>query len=115
MNIQKLTERFAVCDQITADDVATIAAEGYATIVCNRPDHEEWGQPLAEDIARACEAAGVAFSYLPFQGSLLPPGLPEAFAEQINQATGPVLAYCRSGQRCGYLFMSVQPLVANRD
>ncbi len=39
------------------------------------------------------------------------PGLPEAFAEHLNTSNGPVLAYCRSGQRCAYLYMSVQPLL----
>lgn len=115
MEVRPLTERFAVSEQITPDDVAEIAAAGYTTIVCNRPDHEEPGQPLADDIARACETHGLTFGYLPFQGSLLPPGLPEAFAEHVNASSGPVLAYCRSGQRCAYLYMTAQPLLAAAD
>jgi uncharacterized protein (TIGR01244 family) len=111
MFVHSLTESFAVSGQIAPDDVAEIAAAGFATIVCNRPDHEEAGQPMAEDIARACETHGLEFGYLPFRGSLLPPGLPEAFAEHLRTSSGPVLAYCRSGQRCAYLFMSVQSLL----
>ena len=115
MNIQQLTVRFAVSSQITPDDVATIAAEGYRAIVCNRPDGEEPEQPTADAIAAACEAHGLEFGYLPFQGSLLPPGLVEAFADKLNAADGPVLAYCRSGQRCGYLYMNAHSLLADRD
>jgi len=112
MNIQLLTADFAVCGQIAPDDVAAIAADGYTTIICNRPDHEEPGQPVAKAIADACEAHGITFHHLPFQGSMLPPGLPQDFAAQIKNSDGPVLAYCRSGQRCSYLYMAARSLIA---
>ena len=42
-----LTPKLAVASQITPADVARIAAEGYTTILNNRPDGEEPGQPRA--------------------------------------------------------------------
>ena len=112
MNVLVLNDHFSVCGQIAPGDVEAIAAEGYTTIICNRPDHEEPGQPIADDVARACDAHGISFHYLPFQGSLLPPGLPQAFAGCVADSSGPVLAYCRSGQRCGYLYMAARSLIA---
>ena len=111
MNLQPLSEDFAVAGQIDADDVPVLVGHGYTTIVCNRPDHEDPGQPTAADIATACEAHGVDFHHLPFQGSMLPPGLVEEFAARVNASEGPVLAYCRTGQRCGYLWMTSRALL----
>ena len=111
MNLQPAWGEFAVSDQITVDDVAMLANEGYVTIVCNRPDDEEPGQPTAADIAASCEAHGIGFHHLPFQGSQIPAGTPERFAEIVNASDGRVLAYCRSGQRSGYLFMMSRALL----
>jgi uncharacterized protein (TIGR01244 family) len=111
VNLQPLTAEFAVAGQIRADDVPALAGDGYVTIVCNRPDHEDAGQPTADEIARACEAHGIDFHHLPFQGMMLPPGLVEEFAARVNASAGPVLAYCRSGQRCGYLWMVSRSLL----
>ena len=111
MNLQPLTGSFAVAGQIDADDIVALVGQGYTTVICNRPDHEDAGQPTAGEIARACEAQGIEFHHLPFQGSMLPPGLVEEFASRLNASEGRVLAYCRSGQRCGYLWMMSRSLL----
>jgi uncharacterized protein (TIGR01244 family) len=51
MEIRKVTDSFAVSPQIRPEDVQTLADEGYKTIICNRPDDEEFGQPLYESVA----------------------------------------------------------------
>ncbi|MFZ9061746.1 MAG: beta-lactamase hydrolase domain-containing protein, partial [Steroidobacteraceae bacterium] len=58
MHINKLTEDYAVCAQIQAADVAAIKAAGYRSIICNRPDGEELGQPPVTEIAAAAKAEG---------------------------------------------------------
>jgi sulfide:quinone oxidoreductase len=40
-----LTPAFAVAPQISPEDVQAIAAAGYKSIICNRPDDEGDGQP----------------------------------------------------------------------
>lgn len=104
MHLQQITEEFSVSPQITAEQVAGIGAAGYRAVICNRPDGEEPGQPAASDIAAACEAAGLSFHHLPFQGADLAPELVDAFRDVIDNTDGPVFAYCRSGQRCAYLW-----------
>ena len=37
----KLDEKLFVTGQISVDDLAKIAAAGYKSIICNRPDYEE--------------------------------------------------------------------------
>ena len=43
MTIYRLSENCAVSSQIQPTDVAAIAAEGFTTIICNRPDGEDFG------------------------------------------------------------------------
>lgn len=106
MNTSKIAEDFTVAEQVYAGDIEAIAAAGYRAVICNRPDSEEPGQPAAEEIRRACEALGLDFHHLPFTGADLDPALIEAFREVLDNAAGPVFAYCRSGQRCAYLYMN---------
>jgi uncharacterized protein (TIGR01244 family) len=103
-----LDEHFTVAAQITPADVDALAAEGYVAIVCNRPDGEEPGQPPAADIAAACQRQQLAFYHLPVGGPQLPAGTVERLAAILESAEGPVLAYCRSGQRSAYLYSQVR-------
>ena len=92
-----------VAGQIDAADVAEAAAAGVAMIVNNRPDHEEPGQPTAEQIRLAAEAAGLAYRHIPVAGGLAPDQV-EAMAEALDEADGKLLAFCRSGTRSTYLW-----------
>lgn len=106
MTITRITENYAVAAQIFADDVAAIAAEGFVAIICNRPDDEEPGQPSAAEIAAACDAAGLAFHHIPISGM---PVAIEVIEEQrllITNSDGPVLGYCRSGQRSQFIWVA---------
>lgn len=99
MNISRISDNYAVAPQILPDEVSEIAERGFVAIICNRPDGEEPGQPTIESIAAACAQAGLAFQYVPVTGVPIPQ---EAIAEHrrvVEQSGGPVLAYCRSGQR----------------
>ena len=43
--IRKITERVSVAPQLSLSDVAALAAAGYRTIICNRPDGGAPDQP----------------------------------------------------------------------
>lgn len=108
MNAIAIAENLTVSEQIEAHDVAGIAAAGYTTVICNRPDREDDGQPQASEIADACAAQGISFHHLPFQGTALTPDIVESFREILATAGGPVFAYCRSGQRSAFLWANAQ-------
>jgi uncharacterized protein (TIGR01244 family) len=95
---------FFVSGQLTPADIDTLAADGIAAVVCNRPDGEEPGQPAAADIERACRAHGLPFHHLPMGGAGLPADHVDRLAAIIRDTDGPVLAYCRSGQRSAWLY-----------
>ena len=103
MDAKPVAENYCVSEQIEIDDVPGIAAAGIETVICNRPDHEEPGQPLAADIATECEKNGISFHYLPFQGPNLTADIVMSFREILDSSDKPVLGYCKSGQRSAFL------------
>ena len=108
MKYQQLSADFAVASQIAVADVPKIAAEGYRCIICNRPDHEDAGQPTVAEIRDACVASGVEFRHVPIAGNALNH---EAVLEQMNvmaTVAGPFLAYCRSGTRSTIIWNVIQ-------
>lgn len=93
-----VTPELSVAPQLSLDDLHAAKAEGFRTILCNRPDHEEAGQPTIDALKAGAESLGLAFLALPFSG---PPSV-EVIGQQgtlIEQSAKPVLAYCRSGTR----------------
>jgi uncharacterized protein (TIGR01244 family) len=99
MQIARLTDNYAVAEQIQPADVAEIAAQGFVAVICNRSDNEEPGQPPAAAIAAACAGAGITFHHVPVAGMPIPEEAVQAHRGVIDSSDGPVLAYCRSGQR----------------
>jgi uncharacterized protein (TIGR01244 family) len=67
-------------------------------IICNRPDDEEPGQPLAADIQDAAQAEGLEFRHVPIIRGIGPADV-EAMKEALEAAPGKLLAYCRTGNR----------------
>lgn len=106
MAIYRLSENCAVSSQIQPTDVAAIAADGFTTIICNRPDGEDFGQPAASDVEAQCEALGVAYKFIPIDRSGLTMDMVEEFQTAVTASEGPVLAYCRSGQRSSVLWQA---------
>jgi uncharacterized protein (TIGR01244 family) len=96
--IREVTPDFSVAHQIEAAEVAAIAELGFKTIINNRPDREDPGQPSVAEIKAAAEAAGLSFVSLPYSGQP-PPGVVAETALALERARPPVLAYCRTGTR----------------
>ena len=65
MSIQSLTADFAVAGQISPEDLPAIAAAGFKSVICNRPDGEAGpSQPAYSAIEQAAVAAGLQVRYL---------------------------------------------------
>jgi uncharacterized protein (TIGR01244 family) len=108
MDLRRLTSQLAVAAQLVPSDVRAAAAAGYTTLICNRPDGEQPGQPDHEAMAQAAAAAGMRFVFQPVITGRITPEQARAFGETLAQADGPVLAYCRSGTRCATLWAMSQ-------
>lgn len=99
MDIRPLSESYAVSPQITPEDLATLQAAGYTTIINNRPDAEIAPDLHARQMRAAAEAMGLVFVVNPVISGALTMDNVTAQRAAIDAATGPVLAYCASGNR----------------
>ena len=99
MDIRQITPAYAVSPQIDPADIAAIAAAGFTTIICNRPDAENPPSHRADVMAQAAEAAGLEFVVIPVTHAGLNHDIVAAQRAVLDASKGPVLAYCASGTR----------------
>lgn len=97
-DFRRVTDDLSVAPQISVADVAEAARLGFKTLISNRPDGEDPGQPTAREIATAAADAGLPFYHIPVRGSPTPEQV-EATQLILQDADAPVLAFCRSGTR----------------
>ncbi|MEC9345404.1 MAG: TIGR01244 family sulfur transferase [Pseudomonadota bacterium] len=99
MKINSVDAGFSVAPQILASDMTAVAAAGFRSVICNRPDGEGSDQPPFSEIEAAARAAGLAAIYQPVEPGRISDAQVAAFAGACAAAGGPVLAYCRTGTR----------------
>lgn len=95
---RRVTDDLSVSPQISVEDVAAAAREGFRTLINNRPDGEDPTQPTSREIEEAARAAGLAYVHIPVRGSPGPEQV-EGVRKILETAEAPVLAFCRSGTR----------------
>jgi sulfide:quinone oxidoreductase len=104
MKTARLAADFTVSDQLHANDLSELAAEGCKTIFCHRPDGEGADQPNFVEIEAAAKALGMATHYLPVVSGKVSDDDVAAFGRLFADAQRPVHAYCRSGMRAATLW-----------
>jgi len=97
-DFRQVTADFFVSPQISAADIEAAAAMGVTLVINNRPDDEVPGQPTSAQIEAAARAAGMDYLHVPVRGGPTAEQV-ETNREAIENADGPVLAFCRSGTR----------------
>ncbi|MFV0358863.1 TIGR01244 family sulfur transferase [Tropicimonas sp.] len=105
MNFRKLTARYSVSPQISPDHMPAIAAAGFRTVICNRPDDEILPPLRAIEIRTACEAEGMNFVNNPILHSAFTRREVDHQYEAIAASAGATLAYCASGTRSAMVWM----------
>jgi sulfide:quinone oxidoreductase len=99
--VRWLTEKLAICGQISPEDLPGLANMGFKTIICNRPDNEYGpGQPSAEAIRLAAEAVGLQFASHPVSGDGGSATDALEMGRLMTELPRPILSYCYSGGRC---------------
>jgi len=98
--------RVSVGPQIQLADLAVLKAQGVEVVINNRPDGEAPDQPSHEAMAEASAALGLSYYFIPVS----PRGLTQDNVVDMQAAlaasSGPVFAYCRSGNRSGILLQA---------
>lgn len=104
MDIRQIAADYAVSAQIHPGDAAALKAAGFKSVICNRPDNEDAGQPPVADIKAAVEAAGLEFRHVPVISGQMTPQNVADHAQALDELPKPVFAYCRSGTRSTNLY-----------
>lgn len=108
MPFNKLDANLSASPQLTPDDVATAAAQGFRTIIDLRPDGEDPAQPAAATIEAAARQHGLAFAYIPVVPGQVSDAQVDAMARALAEQPGPALGYCRTGTRVATLWALAQ-------
>lgn len=101
--MKRLDEKVAVSGQVHPEDLPDLARAGVRTLINNRPDGEEPGQPSAADLADAARKAGLAYHEIPIARGF-PDAAVQDMADALETSPGPALAFCKSGTRSTYLW-----------
>ncbi|MEO1730008.1 MAG: TIGR01244 family sulfur transferase [Pseudomonadota bacterium] len=105
---RKLSDAVFASPQIELSDIEVAKASGITLIINNRPDGEEPSAPQGEDIEEAAQAAGLSYVAIPIGHSGFSEPQIDQMIAAMDEAGGPVLAYCRSGTRSTLLWALAQ-------
>lgn len=104
-NVHALSDTVCAAAQLDPAAMAWAAANGFKSVINNRPDFEHGpDQPTSASIEAAATAAGLQYAFLPVAGGYQSPEEVAKFAELLDTLPKPILAFCRSGARVGKLY-----------
>lgn len=104
MNIRYLGAHYAVAPQIMPEDVRRLKEQGFASLICTRPDGEGAGQPVFAEIEAQARKHGMQALHLPVRPGRITQADLDAFAAFYSGAPKPVLGFCRTGMRAEALW-----------
>lgn len=104
MDIHAISTELSVAPQVLPEDMPAVAAAGFRSVICNRPDGEAPDQPSFEEIETAALAAGLEVVYQPVTPGKVADADAAAFAEAMMRLPKPALAFCRTGTRSATLW-----------
>lgn len=105
---REVTPSFWASPQIDLNDVAEAQARGIGLIINNRPEGEADDQVPGPDVEAAARAAGLDYVAIPVAPGGFSEDQVQAMTGALAGASGPVLAYCRSGTRSTLLWSLAQ-------
>ncbi len=104
MQIRHLDDQLSVAPQIDPSELGALAAQGFRSVINNRPDGEAPDQPSSAAMEAAAERAGLAYASIPVVSGQLQDDQVQAFAAALAEMPTPVLAFCRTGTRSTMLW-----------
>ncbi|MAY63224.1 MAG: TIGR01244 family phosphatase [Rhizobiales bacterium] len=109
-DIRQITEEYSVAGQISAEDLPALKQAGFRSIVCNRPDQEQPGQPTFDSIRNAAADLGMEARHIPVGGMGLTPEAVTQMVDALEEMEKPMLGYCRSGARSTVIYQQSERL-----
>jgi len=105
---RKLSDAVFASPQITAAEVDEARKLGFSMVVNNRPEGESDDQTPGDEIEAAAKRAGMEYLAIPIGRAGFSEAQVEAMAQALENAGGPILAYCRTGTRSTLLWSLAQ-------
>jgi len=100
----QLTPDFAAAPQPGIETLPALAAAGFRTVICNRPDDEVAPGERAADMAAAARAAGLDFVQIEVPHAPITPEMIAAQQRALADLPGPHFGYCRAGFRSSVIW-----------
>ncbi|MBN9554926.1 MAG: TIGR01244 family phosphatase [Alphaproteobacteria bacterium] len=110
MEYTRLSEQLATAPQVRPEELREIAASGFVGIINNRPDAEAPDQPSSLELEAEAGRVGLAYWHVPVVPGAMSDNDVRAFATALHEADGPVLAFCRTGNRSTALWKGTQAI-----
>lgn len=105
ISARAITSEFFVAPQLSPQDMADAAAQGFKSILNNRPDMEGGAeQPLSSVLEAAAQVAGLSYTHIPVVSGAYTEDQVQAMRKALQDLPTPVLAFCRSGMRASQMF-----------
>jgi sulfide:quinone oxidoreductase len=104
MTLKMLTKTISVTSQIQPGDMEQLAAQGFRSVVCNRPDGEGADQPTFAEVEAAARKHGLSAAYLPVLSGKVTDNDASTFGGLLDSLPAPTVAYCRTGTRSATLW-----------
>lgn len=104
LTTKRLTPTLEVTAFLNTEQIHELANMGVQTLICNRPDDEEPGQPKVEELQAIAERLGLQWHHQPVISGQVTDEQGEAFGRILGQAKAPVVAFCRTGARSSMLW-----------
>lgn len=106
-----MTQQISFAGQLYPEQIKEVAERGFKSVINNRPDYEEGAhQPTAVQIQAATQAQGLTYVFQPVISGQITQQDVETFAKYINELPKPVLAFCRTGNRCNNLYQMAKQM-----
>ena len=108
MTLNKLSEQLSVRPQVQLDELPGLVASGFRGIINNRPDGEAPDQPTSAQLEAEARRQGLQYWHIPIVPGKATETDARAFSKALEEADGPVVAFCRTGNRSTGLFKMSQ-------
>lgn len=110
MELTRQSYRLTTSPQIKPADLRQLADDGFAGVINNRPDAEGPEQPTSLELEAEAKRLGLAYWHIPVVPGEMTEMDVRAFAAALEEARGPVLAFCRTGNRAAALWRASQAI-----
>lgn len=110
MELTRHSYRLTTSPQIKPADLPQLAADGFDGVINNRPDAEGPEQPTSLELETEAKRLGLAYWHIPVVPGEMTDEQVRAFAAALEEARGPVLAFCRTGNRAAALWKASQAI-----